>query len=99
MSFVPAPQKANAAGNAAQNALTFSAAKGASASKEAAAASSVAAEEVPDEELIFKIRTYDVYWVDKESLMYKDGYAKVRLVRFNSFKVMDEYSRWMGIVV
>ena len=77
MSFVPAPQKANASGNAAPNALTSAAAKGAPAPKEATVAVAVAAEEVPDEELIFKLRTYDVFWVDKDSLMYKDGYAKV----------------------
>lgn len=76
MSFVPAPQKANASGNAAPNALTSAVGKGAPAPKEAAVAVAVAAEEVPDEELIFKLRTYDVFWVDKDSLMYKDGYAK-----------------------
>jgi hypothetical protein len=29
-------------------------------------------------DLLFKIRTFDVYWVDKEALMYKDGIDKVR---------------------
>lgn len=39
-----------------------------------------AAEEVNEKELIFKQRTFDVYWVDKSALMYKDGIAKVRYV-------------------
>ncbi len=27
---------------------------------------------------MFKTRTFDVFWVDKTALMYKDGFAKVR---------------------
>jgi hypothetical protein len=56
MSFVPAPQQANAASHS----------------------NNAAAEALSDQELIFKMRTFDVYWVEKHALMYKDGYAKVR---------------------
>lgn len=67
MSFVPAPQQANAAGaNNAPNQVTST----------TAAAS--AAEPVSDQELVFKLRTFDVYWVDKSALMYRDGIDKVR---------------------
>ena len=34
--------------------------------------------EVSDAELIFNIRTFDLYFVDRAALMYKDGIAKVR---------------------
>lgn len=60
MSFVPAPQQANATSSS--NAVTNS-----------ATAAAAAAE---DKELIFKIRTFDIYWVEKKALMYRDGYAK-----------------------
>lgn len=67
MSFVPAPQQANAAGNNnAPNAVN---------STTAAAAADT---EQTDKDLLFKLRTFDVYWVDKEALMYKDGIDKVR---------------------
>lgn len=39
-----------------------------------------AAAEVSDQELLFKMRTFDVYWVEKNALMYRDGIAKVRIV-------------------
>jgi len=67
MSFVPAPQQANAAGanNApSSNALVNS-------SNAAAAATET------DQDLVFKLRTFDVYWVDKSALMYRDGIDKV----------------------
>jgi len=72
MSFVPAPQQANAAGklNTNKNELTSSSTN---------AAAAAAAAEATDPELLFKIRTFDVYWVDKYALMYKDGIAKVRV--------------------
>ena len=64
MSFVPAPQQANAAGaNNAPNAVT-------------SAAAAPAAE--GDSDILFKLRTFDVYWVEKNALMYKDGIDKVR---------------------
>lgn len=66
MSFVPAPQQANAAGaNNAPNQVTTTTAAS-------------AAEPVSDQELVFKLRTFDVYWVDKSALMYRDGIDKVR---------------------
>jgi ATP-dependent RNA helicase DDX60 len=99
MSFVPAPQQANAAShsnNAAaaaplsNNAPSASAlaAAGASATAggAAAAAAAAAAEPLSDQELIFKMRTFDVYWVEKHALMYKDGYAKVRMPRMNCLR-------------
>ena len=66
MSFVPAPQQANAAGaNNAPNQVNTAAA--------------AAESEVSDKDLLFKLRTFDVYWVDKSALMYRDGFDKVRL--------------------
>jgi len=73
MSFVPAPQQANAAG-ANRNAPALTSTQAAAAAKEAAAAAEAA--ETPDAEFMFKLRTFDVYWVDKAALMYKDGIAK-----------------------
>lgn len=68
MSFVPAPQQANAAGNNnAPNTVNATAAAG-------------AVEPESDKDLLFKLRTFDVYWVDKEALMYKDGIDKVRSI-------------------
>lgn len=67
MSFVPAPQQANAAVNAVVPAAP-------------AASAAPAANETSDYDLLFKIRTFDVYWVEKNALMYKDGIAKVRLL-------------------
>lgn len=32
------------------------------------------------EDHIFKLRTFDVFWVDKSALMYRDGFAKVRSI-------------------
>lgn len=69
MSFVPAPQQANAAVNAVVPTAP-------------AAAAVPAATEISDYDLQFKIRTFDVYWVEKNALMNKDGYAKVRLLLF-----------------
>lgn len=63
MSFVPAPQQANAASNNAPAQLTSS--------------TTAPAAEVSDQELIFKQRTFDVYWVEKHALMYRDGFIKV----------------------
>ena len=67
MSFVPAPQQANAAGsnNAPSN------------SQVTTSNAAAAATETSDMEAVFKIRTFDVYWVDKSALMYRDGIDKV----------------------
>jgi hypothetical protein len=65
MSFVPAPQQANAAG--ANNAPT----------PVSSAVAAPAAEPESDKDILFKLRTFDVYWVDKTALMYRDGFDKV----------------------
>lgn len=65
MSFVPAPQQANAA-NAINNASINS----------TTAAVANAEAPISDHDLKFKIRTFDVFWVDKTALMYRDGIAK-----------------------
>jgi len=71
MSFIPQPQQANAA-NANKNVPAVASGPAAA----AAAAEASAAPETPDAELIFKLRTFDQYWVDKGALMYRDGIAK-----------------------
>jgi hypothetical protein len=63
MSFVPAPQKANAAASAVVP----------------TAPTAVTTAEVSDFDLQFKIHTFDVFWIEKNALMYRDGYAKVGL--------------------
>ena len=68
MSFVPAPQ-ASAANAASAN----------SAQVTTPAAAAPAADGESDKDLLFKIRTFDVYWVDKTALMTKDGFDKVSL--------------------
>ena len=68
MSFVPAPQQANAAG--ANNAPSSNTPVNAINAAAAAAPES-------DQDLLFKLRTFDVYWVDKSALMYRDGIDKV----------------------
>jgi hypothetical protein len=70
MSFVPAPQQANAAG--ANNAPPSNPPP---VNSSIAAAAAAAPES--DMDLVFKLRTFDVYWVDKSALMYRDGIDKV----------------------
>jgi hypothetical protein len=41
-----------------------------------------AAAEVTDSDYIFKIRTFDVYWVERSALMYRDGIQKVSIQKF-----------------
>jgi hypothetical protein len=72
MSFVPAPQQAIAASANANVPAVKAAPAG------AVAAAAAAEPEATDQELLFKLRTFDVYWVDKTALMYRDGIAKVR---------------------
>jgi hypothetical protein len=71
MSFVPQPQRQNANN---QNAVT--------------PAGGVTAQPVVDDaELIFNIRTFDVYFIDRSALMYRDGIAKVsQRLRMYSFE-------------
>jgi len=85
MSFVPAPQQANAASsnaNGASNTNVGRVIPGGTAASAAVpgggAAAATAEPEISDQELLFKMRTFDVYWVDKHALMYRDGIAKVR---------------------
>jgi hypothetical protein len=68
MSFVPNPTQANASNN--PNAKVNTAA--------GAAAPPPAEEAGGGDDLVFKIRTFDVYWVEKNALMYRDGVSKVR---------------------
>jgi hypothetical protein len=74
MSFVPAPQQAIAASANANVPAVKAAPAG------AVAAAAAAEPEPSDQELLFKLRTFDVYWVDKTALMYRDGIAKVRYI-------------------
>lgn len=66
MSFVPAPQASAA-----------NAASGNNAQVTTPAAVAPAADGETDKDLLFKIRTFDVYWVEKSALMCKDGFDKV----------------------
>jgi hypothetical protein len=75
MSFVPAVQQAN---NAAAKPSLNAAAATSLTTAAAAAAAAADATEIDDKEVIFRIRTFDVFWVEKHALMNKDGYAKVR---------------------
>ena len=86
MSFVPAPQQANAASN---NAASNSNIPPPLA---AVAAGAPATAELSDMERLFKIRTFDVFWVEKHALMYRDGIAKVRfwlLLTIQLFQLTD----------
>jgi len=74
MSFVPAPQQANAASNATQSSNNAAAA----APGGTVTTAPGPAPEISDLDRLFKLRTFDVYWVEKHSLMYRDGIAKVR---------------------
>lgn len=65
MSFVPAPQKAIPAGSA--NATNSNGVTNGPPAAEAAEAA---------EEAFITSRTFDLYWVDKTALMYKDGFVK-----------------------
>ena len=73
MSFVPTPLQASAASanNDASKVNNLTSASGG-----ADAASAISASQ-SDQDLVFKNRTFDLYWVDKTALMYKDGIAKV----------------------
>jgi hypothetical protein len=73
MSFVPAPQAsaANVAASANNNS------NNAAVTSSTAAASAAAADGQSDADALFKLRTFDVYWVEKTALMYRDGIDKV----------------------
>jgi ATP-dependent RNA helicase DDX60 len=82
MSFVPAPQQATAASPPSNNGLTLTSITNATAGGSNSAAMAVVAtstdQPVSDYDLQFRLRTFDVFWVEKDALMYKDGIAKVR---------------------
>jgi hypothetical protein len=76
MSFVPAPQKATSAGAAnATNQINGTT----SAVNNVTPAAAEAGEAGGGEDAFITSRTFDLYWVDKTALMYRDGYVKVRL--------------------
>ena len=79
MSFVPAPQKATTAGgaNINQNGAT---------SVVTNVQSAAEAADTSGEDAFITSRTFDLYWVDKTALMYKDGYVKVSGRLFHSRK-------------
>lgn len=71
MSFVPAPQKATTAGGANTNS------NGATNAVTNVNAAAEAVENLGLEDAFITSRTFDLHWVDKSALMYKDGYVKV----------------------
>lgn len=82
MSFVPAPQKASTAGTANANQAVngpnnLAVNNVPPAAGEAAAATAAAGGE---EDAFITSRTFDVYWVDKTALMYRDGFVKVSMI-------------------
>jgi len=54
------------------------AAKQAPAAKSNAVVPDAAAQAESPDDAMFKMRTFDLFWVDKSALMYRDGFAKVR---------------------
>jgi len=85
MSFVPTPLQASSA-SAKNDASKVNSSTTASAVGDAANAADA---NQSDMDLIFKNRTFDLYWVDKSALMYKDGIAKT----------FDKESRKASIVI
>lgn len=73
MSFVPPPQKATTAGSA--NASNPNGPGTSNVNNVPPAAGEAA--EAGTEDAFITSRTFDLYWVDKTALMYKDGYVKV----------------------
>jgi len=63
MSFNPAGKQANAADANKANALNPNDAS--------------ATADADETDQMFKMRTFDLFWVDKSSLMHRDGFAKV----------------------
>jgi len=73
MSFAPTTQQANSA-DANRNANLNTTASSSSQSVPALVAEGTAASDV---DLQFKQRTFDVVWVEKKALMYREGISKV----------------------
>lgn len=82
MSFVPQPQRQNANNTTSNTTNTVSGSNNNNSNQQNAVISTTGAATtatpVDDAELIFNIRTFDLYFVDRAALMYKDGIAKVR---------------------
>lgn len=74
MSFVPAPQKATTAGGANTNQNGASNVTNVQSAAEAV-------DNLALEDAFITSRTFDLHWVDKSALMYKDGYVKVSYFR------------------
>ncbi|GKY96111.1 hypothetical protein MPSEU_000571500 [Mayamaea pseudoterrestris] len=68
MSFVPAPQQAGASSSANSNNNAVASA--------APTSTTPTPEGASEWELTFKTRSYDVFWIEKKALMYKDGITK-----------------------
>ena len=68
MSFVPNPTQANASNNNAR------------VNTSGAAAAAAPTPEETETDTVFKVRTFDVYWVEKHALMYRDGTTTVSLI-------------------
>lgn len=88
MSFVPNPTQANASTNNAKVITTAAAAAGAAGTTP----------EEPDQDIVFKLRTFDVYWVEKHALMYKDGTTTVSFYYLECL-LERPYERWMVFVL
>lgn len=93
MSFVPAPQKASTAGTANANQAVngpnnLAVNNVPPAAGEAAAATAAAGGE---EDAFITSRTFDVYWVDKTALMYRDGFVKVSMIFVDLFSCGMSY--------
>ncbi len=71
MSFVPAPQQANTANAKNTNAVTSTQPPPLEAEPS----------QQSDNDLVFKNRTFDVLWIERSALMYKDGLSKVSILQ------------------
>jgi hypothetical protein len=80
MSFVPAPQKASTAGTANASNQTVNGPTNAVNNVPPAAGEAVEKGVAGEEDAFITSRTFDLYWVDKTALMYRDGFVKVSLL-------------------
>ncbi len=77
MSFVPAPQKASTAGTANASNQTVNGTTNAVNNVLPAAGEAAEKGATGEEDAFITSRTFDLYWVDKTALMYRDGFVKV----------------------
>lgn len=80
MSFVPNPTQANASNNNAR--LNTS----------GTAAAAAPTPEETETDTVFKVRTFDVYWVEKHALMYRDGTTTVSLFQTTTRVLVASYT-------